>query len=96
MTELLQKVDPQTIAIIGCIWLLREVFGWAKAFVSDLKEIKRGGPETTAEFLTGLESFKKISETLDAQIAVLRELAMDIREIKIKITRIEGDLDRLR
>lgn len=93
--EMLKDLNPQTVGIVGAVWLLREVFGFAKGFVKDVQDLRRSGADPIVQSEL-LESLKRVGDHISEQTELIRGFVFELKTLQGSVARVEKDVDDLR
>lgn len=91
--ELLKDLNPQTIAVIGAVWLLREVFGFIKGFIKQVTELRKGSDPDVSAILQAMQA---IEENIKEQTDLTREFVSEFKLMKATMERVVKDVDDLK
>lgn len=91
-------IRPEVLAIVGVMWILREVFGFlrkTKSLDRHEKIVKIVRVED-ADFRALGETLQKVGENFEAQTKLLTELTYEMRSVREQMHRFETDLNGLK
>jgi hypothetical protein len=83
--EGLNALNPQTLAIVGVLWILREVFGFVKNHRTE---------QTEAQVILG--ALNRVADHIAAQTELIQGFVSTMRIMEIQIGRIEDQIDKVR
>jgi hypothetical protein len=82
--DALKNLNPETLVVLGVLWILREIFG----FVTKMNRVNR----FDSAFV---ETMNRISEHIDAQTTIVKDLAYEIRSLTKDVARISADFEKI-
>jgi peptidoglycan hydrolase CwlO-like protein len=86
--EVLNQLNPNALAALLVIWVLREVFG----FISKLQKEKAGKNELEVV----LQAFNRVAENIENQTDLIREFTYELKVLQKKVDSLEQDVNNVR
>lgn len=86
--DTLKGLNPEVIVVLGTLWILREVFG----FLTKLNKRQ----EPSAETKLVVDAIAKISQHIEAQTMIIRELVYDLKSLQKDMDRLGIEFERIR
>ncbi len=88
--DFLQQLNPQTIAVIGVLLILREVFGFLK-----LKQTRDTLTDNNQQSMkTMTDCLEKVSEHISAQTELIKGFAFEINEVRKDLDKLNAEVAR--
>ena len=85
----LSKLSPETVAVlVGTIWLVREVLGFAAKFQKSLQPAPVN-TQGAADCATAVKAMEKVAGHIEANTALIREFIFEIKGLQRSV----DDLD---